>query len=168
MDAPEPTEVKIDAVDEKILEELSRDARQSFRQLAIKVGSSPATVIQRVKRMEGEGLIVGYSPVIDYEKLGKDFEAFIEVTITKGALLEVQKKIAALPGVVSVYDVTGGSDSFVMARCKSRTEFSNLVKRILAIPEVERTNTHVILNVIKEYYRLVLEEGKKARAAPAR
>jgi len=159
-----PKEVKIDALDEKILEELSKDARQSFRHLAIAVGSSPATVIQRVKRMEHESLIVGYSPVIDYEKLGTDFEAFIEVTITKGALLEVQRRISMLPGVVSVYDVTGESDSFVMARCKSRTEFSNLVKRILGIPEVQRTNTHVILNVVKEYYRLVLEEAKKPRA----
>ena len=119
-------------------------------------------MIQRVKRMEKEGILLGYAPVLDYEKMGLEFEAIIEVTIQKGALLEVQRRIAQLPGVVSVYDVTGESDSMVIARCKTRGEFSRLVKKILGIPEVQRTNTHVILNIVKENYRMMLkEEGKK-------
>jgi len=151
----------VDEVDQRILDELAGNARESFRRLAVRVGVSPATVIQRVKRMEKDGIILGYSAVVDYEKMGMDFEAVVEVTITKGALLEVQKHIAHLPGVVSVYDVTGESDSLVIARCRSRGEFSRLVKKILAIPEVQRTNTHVILNVVKEDYRMMLEEGRK-------
>ncbi len=79
------------------------------------------------------------------------------MTIRKGALLEVQRKIAHMPGVVSVYDVTGQSDSIVIARTRSNREFSKLVKKILAIENVERTNTHVILNVMKEDYRIMPE-----------
>ncbi|MBI5229343.1 Lrp/AsnC family transcriptional regulator [Candidatus Micrarchaeota archaeon] len=142
----------IDETDKRIIEALSEDSRESFRKLARKVRVSPATVIQRVKRMEKEGVIRGYSAVLDFEKLGFDFEAVIEVTIRKGALLEVQEKIAQMPGVASVFDVTGESDSLVVARCRSRKEFSRLVKKILSIQDVERTNTHVILNVVKDKY----------------
>lgn len=147
----------IDEIDEKILHELSRNSRDSFRKLAKKIGVSPATIIQRVQRLEKEKVILGYDVDLDYTKLGYEFTAIIEVTITKGALLEVQKKIAHMPGVVAVYDVTGESDSMVLARTKSRSEFSRLVKKILALENVQRTNTHVILNVVKEDYRMMPE-----------
>jgi len=76
--------------------------------------------------------------------------AFVEVTVKKGAQLHVQHRIADMNGVVAVYDVTGMSDSLVFVKLKSRTGLSRLVKAILAIPEVERTNTRLVLNVIKE------------------
>lgn len=146
----EPCENKADETDLEIIAELSADARASFREIAKRVGISPTTLISRVRRMEKAGIITGYSAKVDATKLGYEFMAIIEITITKGALLEVQEKIAAFPGIVAVYDVTGLSDSMALAQCKSRQEFSRLVKRILAIPNVERTNTHVILNVVKE------------------
>ena len=145
----------IDELDEKILAELQRNSRASYRQLAKRVGVSPATLITRMARLERDKVVLCYSADLDYSRLGYEFTAVIEVTIRKGALLEVQKRIAHMPGVVSVYDVTGGSDSIVIARTKSSREFSRLVKKILAIDNVERTNTHVILNVLKEDYKLM-------------
>ncbi|HLC48202.1 MAG TPA: Lrp/AsnC ligand binding domain-containing protein, partial [Candidatus Norongarragalinales archaeon] len=90
---------------------------------------------------------------LDFSRLGYDYMGVIEITFRKGSLLEVQHKIAGMIGVSAVYDITGGSDSVVIVKTKSRVELSKLVKSILAIPEVERTNTHIILNVIKEDYR---------------
>ena len=140
----------LDENDRKIVSELSVNSRASFRKLAKRVGVSPATLIQRIARLEEQGIIRGYGVDLDYSKLGYGFSAVIEVTIRKGALLEIQKRIAQMPGVVSVYDVTGQSDSVVIARTKSSAEFSRLVKKILALDNVERTNTHVILNIVKE------------------
>ncbi|MBI3588244.1 Lrp/AsnC family transcriptional regulator [Candidatus Micrarchaeota archaeon] len=148
-------QMSIDETDGRIVRELSQNGRDSFRTIASKVGLSPATLIERVKRLEGAGIVLGYSACINHFEMGYSFAAIIEVTIRKGALLEVQKRIAALPGVVSVYDVTGEYDSIVVARVKSRTEFSRLVKRILALEHVERTNTHVVLNVVKENERMM-------------
>lgn len=146
----------LDELDEKIIEELKKDARSSYRDLAKALKVSTMTIINRVRKLEGEGIIKGYSVNLDYVKLGYDFPALVEITIRKGALLEVQKKIAQLNGVVSVYDVTGASDSMVFCRVKTRAELSKLVKTVLAIPEVERSNTHVILNVIKEDYKALV------------
>ncbi len=145
-----------DSLDERILKALSEDARSSFRVIAKGLKVSTSTVVQRVKRLEQAGIIRGYAAVYDYSKLGYEFVGLVEVTINKGALLAVQKKISLLPGVVAVYDVTGLSDSMVLIRTKNRNEFSKLVKTILAIEQVERSNTHVILNVVKEEYRQFL------------
>ena len=75
----------------------------------------------------------------------------IQITISHGYLIETQKKISALKGVVTVYDVTGKYDAFVVIMCKTRGEFSRLVKKLLSIPKVERTNTSVVLNVVKNF-----------------
>lgn len=142
-----------DELDRRIIDELSENARDSFREIAKRLNISTSTLIQRVRRMEKEQLIKGYSANLDFAKLGYEYMGVIEITIRKGSLLEVQKKIAGMPGVSAVYDVTGGSDSFVLVKTRTRAELSKLVKGILSIPEVERTNTHVILNVVKEDYR---------------
>lgn len=144
----------LDELDEELLDALSRNSHRSSRELAKELRSSPSTILKRLSSLEKSGIIRGYTIERDWESLGYDFMALIEVTIHKGALLEVQKKISQLPGVVSVYDVTGQADSMVLARCKNRREFSGLVKKILAMEQVERTNTHVILNTVKENYRM--------------
>ncbi len=152
--AKEPDKVKeVDELDREIIRELMKNARKSSREIAKNLGISASTLIQRVNRLEKEKVILGYSANIDYSKLGYEFMGIIEITIRKGALLEVQKKISSMPDVAAVYDITGGSDSMVLVKTRSRSELSKLVKAILGIAEVERTNTHVILNVMKEEHR---------------
>ncbi|OIO27142.1 hypothetical protein AUJ14_00350 [Candidatus Micrarchaeota archaeon CG1_02_55_22] len=153
--------VVLDELDEKILAELAANSRESYRKLAVAVKAAPATVIQRVKRLEESGVIRGYGVKLDYVKLGFEYVGVTEITIRKGALLDVQRQIAFMPGVVSVFDVTGQSDSVVVSRCRSRGEFSKLVKKILAIENVERTNTHIVLNVLKENGEMAGEFEKK-------
>jgi DNA-binding Lrp family transcriptional regulator len=140
----------MDALDRKILEELREDCRRSYRQLAGSVGLSPASLMERVKKLERGGYVKGYSARLDFLKLGYEFMAVVQVSISHGSLLDVQERIAKLPGVAAVYDVTGQYDSIAILMCKSRSELSGLVKRILAIQHVEKTNTNMVLNVVKE------------------
>ncbi|MBI5224381.1 Lrp/AsnC family transcriptional regulator [Candidatus Micrarchaeota archaeon] len=145
-----------DELDRRIVEELMKNGRDSAREIAKRLKISTSTLLQRMGRMEKEGMIKGYSANLDFSKLGYDYMGLIEITIKKGALLDVQRKIAGMIGVSAVYDITGGSDSIVLAKTRSRGELSKLVKAILTIPEVERTNTHIILNVVKEDYRQLI------------
>lgn len=145
--------MKSDELDRKIIIELLRDARLSFRELAKKVDCSVVTAAQRVRKMEKEGVVKGYSAIIDQEKLGYELTTVTEVTVSKGKLLEVQKEIANMPFVCAVYDVTGAEDSIVISKFRNREEVSNFTKAILALPHVERTNTHVVLNTCKEDFR---------------
>jgi DNA-binding Lrp family transcriptional regulator len=144
----------LDETDVKILKALTLDARLSSRQIAKQCGVSIGTVLSRIKRMENEGIIRGYSALLDHEKLGYELTVVSEITVSKGRLLEVENEIARLPNVCCVYDVTGLIDAIIVAKFKNREELGKFTKRLLAIPYVERTNTHVVLTSIKEDFRL--------------
>ena len=144
----------LDETDVKILKALTLDARLSSRQIAKQCGVSIGTVLSRIKRMENEGIIQGYSALLDHEKLGYELTVVSEITVSKGRLLEVENEIARLPNVCCVYDVTGLIDAIIVAKFKNREELGKFTKRLLAIPFVERTNTHVVLTTIKEDFRI--------------
>ena len=145
----------MDETDVKILKALTLDARLSSRQIAKQCGVSIGTVLSRIKRMENEGIIRGYSALLDHEKLGYELTVVSEITVSKGRLLEVENEIARLPNVCCVYDVTGLIDAVIIAKFKNREELGKFTKRLLAIPFVERTNTHVVLTSIKEDFRII-------------
>ena len=144
--------MKLDDLDRHLLKELEGDARQSFRDLAKKTGVSVVTVAQRVRKMEQDGVIKGYTGIINQEKLGYEITTITEVTVSKGKLVEVQERIAKLNSVCAVYDVTGIEDSIVISKFRSRDD----VKELLSVPHVERTNTHLVLNTYKEDFRYPL------------
>ena len=145
----------LDGTDVKILKTLNADARLSSRQISKEAGVSIGTVLTRIRKLENAGVLRGYSAVMDHEKLGYMLTALIEITVSKGRLLEMENEIARMPNVCAVYDVTGLTDAFVIAKFKSREDLSAFAKRLLALPYVERSNTHVVLTTIKEDFRLV-------------
>ncbi len=145
----------IDDIDKKIIEELLANARQSHREIAKKIGISVGTVVTRTKKMEEEGLINGYTAILDHEKLGYDLTVVTEITVSQGKLLEVDKEISKNPHTCVVYDVTGTVDAIIVAKFRNRNELSEFTKGLLSIPYVERANTHVVLNTLKENFRIL-------------
>ncbi|TFG04380.1 MAG: Lrp/AsnC family transcriptional regulator [Promethearchaeota archaeon] len=141
---------ELDKLDWKILIELSKDARLSFRSLSETLNKSPVTIKRHIESLEDKGIIKDYGVTIDYEKLGLDIIAVIELTISKGKMLEVETDIAKNPNVFGVYDITGEYDALIFARFKAREDLSKLVKDVNSYDYVIRTNTHLILNIIKQ------------------
>jgi len=147
--------VELNEIDKKILSNLSEDARYSSRHIAKNVGVSVGTVLSRIKKMEDEGLIKGYSVILDHEKLGYQLTVVTEITVSKGKLTETENEIAKIQNVCSVYDVTGLTDAIIIAKFKNRADLGQFTKHLLALPYVERTNTHVALTTMKENFRLL-------------
>jgi DNA-binding Lrp family transcriptional regulator len=145
----------MDETDVKILKKLLTDARMSYRKIAEEIGVSPPTVLARVEKLENDGIVRSYSALLDHEKLGYDLTAIIEITATKGKIVDLERQIAKFPTVCAVYDITGLTDMVVVAKFKNRKELSNFVKKDLSMPYVERTNTHVVLITVKEDFRFV-------------
>jgi len=137
-----------DELDRRIVELLCTSSQGSFRQIAKQLGIHPTTLIQRVKALELKGVIRGYRAKIDYMNLGFDYMGIVQIYAED--VLNVQSRIKNIPQVVAVYDVTGDSDCIAMISCLDREEFSETVKRINAVEGVKKTNTSVILNVIKD------------------
>ncbi|MBS7632381.1 Lrp/AsnC family transcriptional regulator [Candidatus Bathyarchaeota archaeon] len=147
--------MQLDETDLKILDALIQDSRLSSRQIAKKCGISIGTVLSRIRRLEDDGVIKAYSALLDHEKLGYELTIVSEITVSKGRLLEMENEIARLPNVCCVYDLTGLIDAVIIAKFKSREELGRFTKKLLALPYVERTNTHVVLTTIKEDFRLI-------------
>jgi DNA-binding Lrp family transcriptional regulator len=145
----------LNETDLKILKSLLEDARFSSRQIAKNVGVSVGTVLSRIKKMEDDGLIKGYSVLLNHEKLGYQLTVVTEITVSKGKLVETENEIAKIPNVCCVYDVTGLTDAIIVAKFKSREELGQFTKRLLSLPFIERTNTHVVLTTVKENFRLL-------------
>ena len=145
----------MDQTDVKILKKLLSDARMSYRKVAEEIGVSPPTVLARVQNLESDGIIRSYSALLDHEKLGYDLTAIIEITATKGKIVDLERQIAKFPNVCAVYDITGLTDMIVVAKFKNRKELSNFVKKDLSMAYVERTNTHLVLITVKEDFRFV-------------
>ena len=144
----------LDEIDRKLLRELLTDSKRSYRELASAIGVSAATVINHVRRLESGGVIKDYSARLDHERLGYELTVVTEIVVSKGKLLETDEEIAKIPNVCAVYDITGQTDAMVVAKFKSRNKLSDFTKALLAMPFVERTNTHVVLTTVKEDFRL--------------
>ena len=129
---------------------LEDDARTSLRKISELVGVSLGTVSNRVKKMEKNGVIKGYSVILDPDQIGWELNVVIGLRIQKGRLIEIQEKIAKDSRVHGVYDVTGDFDSMVIARAKNRKDLDDLSKNVLSIDGVERSITHLVLNTVKE------------------
>lgn len=147
--------MRLDKTDVKILKLLLSNARFSAREIARRTGISVATVISRIKAMENSKIIEYYTAILNHEKLGYELTAIIEITVSKGKLLEMEREIAHLKNVCAVYDVTGLSDAIVIAKFRKRKELSSFAKKLLSMPYIERTNTRVVLTTIKEDFRLI-------------
>jgi len=144
----------LDETDEKILNNLLVDARQSAKQLALKLGMSTVTVLSRIKKLEKEKIIKRYTAIIDHEKIGYTLTAIIEIIAKNDRVVDIEDEISKFENVCGVYDITGSTDTIIIAKFKERNELSKFVKGLAAIPNVENTITHVVLNTAKEDFRL--------------
>ncbi|MGA8275194.1 MAG: Lrp/AsnC family transcriptional regulator [Thermoplasmata archaeon] len=144
----------LDELDRKLLVELNIDARRSHRKIAQQLKISPTTVSARIEQLEKQGVIQGYIPLLDDEKLGWDLWAVIGIWISKGKLREVEERIAHDSHAYAIYDVTGDNDALLIGRFRDRRDLDRFVKHMLQDPYVERSNTQVVLNRVKEDRRV--------------
>ncbi|MDH4196094.1 MAG: Lrp/AsnC family transcriptional regulator [Candidatus Aminicenantes bacterium] len=141
-------------LERKVVRALNRNARRSYREIAREVGTSTTAVIHAVKHLEETGAVKGYIPLLDPAKFGVELVAVIALRISKGRLLETQRRIASDRHVIAVYDVTGDWDAFIIGYFAGREDLNAFVKKLLAMPCVDRTMTHLVLNVVKEERRV--------------
>ena len=140
----------VDAKDHKIIDALMDNSRQSFRQIAAKLGISTVTVMKRVKKLEKEKIITGYIVTIDYDKLGYDIDVLINVKISQGKFADVYERLKNNPDIVAIYNVTGDFDAVIAAKLKNRRLLDSFLKKLQTYQYVEGTHTVFVLNVMEK------------------
>ena len=146
----------MDELETKVIRALNQNSRKSFREIAKEIGTSAPVVINKIKKLEEAGAIKGYIPILDPEYFGYTLMAVVALRISHGKLIEAQERIAEDPHVMAIYDVTGDWDAIVIAHFKSREDLNIFIKGILAQKYVDRTVTHIVLNVVKDERRLIV------------
>ena len=146
----------LDRTDSALLTALNADGRASQRELAAATGVALGTVSNRLRRLHETGVLRSFLPDIDAEQAGFTLTAIMQLRIAKGQIIAVQASVAEHPRVFGVYDVTGEWDSLVLARFRDRAEMDAFIKSTLSQPHIERTNTSLVLNTVKQEPRVVI------------
>ena len=142
----------LDPIDYKLLDVLQQNARMTQLEMAAAVGLSQPAVAERMRKLEQEGIITGYSARVDGRKLGKDITAFIGVRIEHPKYnAGFGKKVLAIPDVLECHRITG-PDSYLLKVVTEDTQtLDSLISDLLRhIPGVTRTLTTVVTSSIKE------------------
>jgi Lrp/AsnC family leucine-responsive transcriptional regulator len=140
---------RVDPVDERILRLLVRNARATWRDVGEEVGLSANAVAQRVRRLEEQGLVRGYTAVLDPALDGQPDEAVVLLRTSTHALVpELESALAALPQVVEVLDLAGPVDYQVRLRYRGSPQLYEVVNALRVLPGVVGIETRPVLRLV--------------------
>ncbi|MFO7277591.1 MAG: Lrp/AsnC family transcriptional regulator [Pseudomonadota bacterium] len=146
------TAVSIDRTDAKILQLLARDGRMSWRELADRIGLSLTPTLRRVRRLEKQGLIAGYSARVDEQRLGVGITMFVLVTLerqTEETLKVFERRIADVPEVMSCYLMTGEADYILRVVASDLASYQRFMLDVLTrIPGVSRIQSSLAIKPV--------------------
>ncbi len=144
----------LDKLDRKILHILQQDGRISMKDLSEQVGLSITPAIERVKRMERDGVILGYAARIDPPALGAKLLVFVEITLNqKSASMfeQFRREVLRIPEVQECHLVSGDFDYLIKARIHEMAQYRKLLgDMLLQLPGAAQSKSYVVMEEIKE------------------
>ena len=144
-------------LDRKLVNELLGDGRASLRSLAEELDVSVTTVSNHLSDLEEEGIIRGYTPKVDYDKLGYDVTAILQLKVEGSALQDVTENLTEHRQMTSVYEVTGDHDIIAVGKFTDTDDMNDEIKTLLNDPEIKESNTSVVLNTATEHEQFELD-----------
>jgi Lrp/AsnC family leucine-responsive transcriptional regulator len=151
----------LDRTDRRILECLQADGRISNVQLARKVNLTPTPCIERVKRLERQGYILGYTALLNPELVNASLLVFVEIDLSHNspdAFRRFRDEARKLPEIMECHLVSGNFDYLIKARVSDMKAYRELLgDKILSLPGVTGSRSYVVMEVVKETLNLPLE-----------
>ena len=144
----------LDAIDFKILDELQRNGKISNIDLSKKVGLSPTPCLERVKRLERQGIITGYRALLNPELLNAPLLVIVEITLTRGkpdVFEAFNIAVQELDEIHECYLVSGDFDYLLKTRVADMSAYRKLLgTTLLRLPGVNDTRTYVVMEEVKQ------------------
>ena len=144
---------KLDRIDRMILDILQRDGRIAISELASRVNLSTTPCSERVKRLERDGIIMGYHARLNPEKLEKNLLVFLEIKLSakSGDVFEqVARDLSEIPEVLECHLISGDFDYLVKARLKEMSAYRRLLGDLLKAPSSASSHSYVVMEEVKE------------------
>ncbi len=143
----------MDKLDYQILAELKANARQTASEISKTIHLSVSTVIERIRKMEKNGLIETYTTITNDQKLGNTITVLMEIGMEHPRYNEqFFTCINEMPNIVACYYQTGEFDYLVKICCKDAEHLEQIHNRIKDCPGVGQTRTHYVLRTVKNIY----------------
>ena len=153
--------VKFDEVDLAILEQLQSDSKITNATLAQRVGISPPSTLERVKKLEASGIIRGYVAILDPAALGKSIAAVVHVTLREHGMEQLrtfEHAIVEMPEVQSAWHTAGEEDFILRVVVTDMNQYERfVVHKLSAIPNIGRVRTSFCLSSVKDDTRVPLD-----------
>ncbi len=153
----------LDKIDLHILSILQEDGRIVMKDLAEQVGLSLTPCIERVKRMERDGVIAGYHARVAPVALGLRILVFVEITLhqkSEKAFERFRRAMLAIPEVLECHLVSGDFDYLIKARIPEMTEYRRLLGEILHVADGGQSKSYVVMEEVKETLALSAADTK--------
>jgi Lrp/AsnC family leucine-responsive transcriptional regulator len=148
----------LDAIDARLLQELQADAKISLKNVGERVGLSAPAVMERLRKMEQAGVILGYHAQVAPRRVGLDVAAFIGVDIGDPNHLEAfEAFVDGEQQILECHHVTGGHTLMVKVRARNTAALEKLISAIRGLEGVDGTETMVVLSSHTERIPLPLE-----------
>jgi DNA-binding Lrp family transcriptional regulator len=144
-------------LDTELVNALLGDGRASLRSLANDLDVSVTTVSNHLSDLEDEGVIRGYSPTVDYNALGYDVTAVVQLKVEGSALPDVTDRLREHEQMISVYEVTGDHDVVAIGKFEDTDDMNDAIKTLLADADIRESNTNVVLNSVSEHEQFELD-----------
>ncbi|OZB43507.1 MAG: leucine-responsive transcriptional regulator [Alishewanella sp. 34-51-39] len=145
---------KLDRIDRKILVELQKDGRLANVELARRVELSPTPCLERVRKLEAEGFILGYNAQVDPHKVGAALLVFVEITLSKTSpedFDEFSKAVQKLTEIQECHLVSGSFDFLLKTRVANMAAYRELLgETLLRLPSVRESRTYVVMEEVKQ------------------
>ncbi|MEB8387049.1 Lrp/AsnC family transcriptional regulator [Rhodobacteraceae bacterium KMM 6894] len=143
----------LDRIDRRILRELQKDARLSHQDLSDRIGLSPSPCARRIRKLEADGYITGYSAVIDEDKLGFGFSVFVSVRLDRQVddrLVSFETELSRFPEVVDCWLMTGSFDYLIRIAVQDLNEFERfLTGRLTKLDGVASIESSIPIRRVK-------------------
>lgn len=144
----------LDKLDRHILRVLQQEGRISMKELGERVGLSVTPCIERVKRMERDGVISGYYARVDPAAIGAKLLVFVEITLNQKsatAFEQFRREVLRIPEVQECHLVSGDFDYLIKARIHEMAEYRKLLgDMLLELPGAAQSRSYVVMEEIKE------------------
>ena len=137
-------------LDAKLINALLGNGRASLRSLGEQLDVSVTTVSNHLRDLEAEGVVNGYTPTVDYDTLGYDVTAIINLKVEGSALQTVAERLRQQKQMVSVYEVTGDYDIVAVGKFGDTDGMNDQIKELLTDVDIRESNTGVVLNAACE------------------
>ncbi|MDZ7657828.1 Lrp/AsnC family transcriptional regulator [Fodinibius sp.] len=155
---------QLDHIDRKILSILQQDGRIANNKLAEKVGLTTTPTLERVKRLEREGIIKGYGARVDEEAIGKGLVVFCSLRLAvhqMHTLDEVCDRINEMSEIQSCYHITGDSDFLLKIVVRDMSAYEKFMHdKLTRLPGIERIYSNIVLSTKKENYHIPIDEDQ--------